>query len=46
MLTVGEKEIEDNTFSVRKRGQGDIGSIPVEDFCATVVKENAEKAIW
>jgi threonyl-tRNA synthetase len=32
MLIVGEKEVADNTVAVRKHGQGDQGSIGLEDF--------------
>jgi threonyl-tRNA synthetase len=32
MLIVGEKEVTDNTVAVRKHGQGDQGSIGLEDF--------------
>ena len=32
MLIVGEKESESNTISVRRQGQGDIGSMSVDDF--------------
>ncbi len=46
MLVVGEKELEDGTVSVRKRGEGDIGSMPVGDFIALAQKDIASKAIW
>jgi threonyl-tRNA synthetase len=32
MLIVGEKEMETNTISVRQRGEGDLGSMAIEDF--------------
>ncbi|HKK76474.1 MAG TPA: threonine--tRNA ligase [Saprospiraceae bacterium] len=32
MLIVGDKEVEDNTVSVRLQGEGDIGSMPITDF--------------
>ena len=32
MLIVGEKESESNTISVRRQGEGDIGSMSVDDF--------------
>ncbi|MBQ7057053.1 MAG: threonine--tRNA ligase, partial [Bacteroidaceae bacterium] len=32
LLIVGEKEVENNTISVRKQGEGDQGSMKVEDF--------------
>ncbi len=43
MLLVGDKEIESGTFSVRRRGEGDIGAISAEDFTAMALKETAEK---
>ncbi|QCR21695.1 threonine--tRNA ligase [Pontibacter sp. SGAir0037] len=32
MLIVGEKEQENNAVSVRRHGEGDLGSMPVEEF--------------
>ena len=32
MLVVGDKEIENNTVGVRKRGEGDIGAMSLEEF--------------
>ncbi|WP_375561743.1 threonine--tRNA ligase [Bernardetia sp. OM2101] len=32
MLLVGEKEVESNTVSVRKKGEGDLGTMSLEDF--------------
>ena len=46
MLVVGEKEVEGNSFAIRRRGEGEIGSMSVEDFTAMVLKENAEKVIF
>ncbi len=46
MLLIGDKEIESGTFSVRRRGQGDIGAMSSDDFTAMVLKENAEKVIF
>jgi len=46
MLVVGEKELEEGTVSVRKRGEGDIGSMSVEDFIALAQKDIASKVIW
>ena len=46
MLVVGEKEVEGDSFAVRRRGEGEIGSMSVEDFTAMVLKENAEKVIF
>lgn len=46
MLVVGDKEVEDGTVSVRKRGQGDIGSIPVEEFISNAKADIESKVIW
>lgn len=40
MLIVGEKEVEENAVSVRKRGEGDIGSMAVEALARTVLEDN------
>lgn len=39
MLVVGEKEIENGTVSVRKHGEGDIGTMKIEDFANYFNKE-------
>ncbi|MEZ4880367.1 MAG: His/Gly/Thr/Pro-type tRNA ligase C-terminal domain-containing protein [Chitinophagales bacterium] len=31
-IIIGEKEVENNTISIRKHGEGDIGSETVKDF--------------
>ncbi len=36
LLIVGEKEVENNTISVRKQGEGDQGSMKVEDFAKKI----------
>ena len=46
MLIVGEKEQEQNQVSVRRHGQGDLGSMSVEEFAnhfTTIVKEEINK---
>ena len=40
---LGDKEVEDNTVSLRSRKDGDLGTSPVEDVIAKILKENAEK---
>ncbi len=45
-LVIGDKEMEEGTVSVRRRGEGDIGSMPKGDFFALVQKENAEKTVF
>jgi len=42
MLIVGEKEAENNEVSVRKQGEGDVGSMKITTF-ATLIKEEVEK---
>jgi len=39
MLIVGEKEEESNTISVRKQGEGDLGSFTVERFADHISNE-------
>ena len=43
MIVVGAKEVESNTVAVRSRKQGDMGSIAVEEFIATLLDEIASK---
>ena len=44
LLIVGEKEAASNTISVRKQGEGDKGSVNLEEF-ANFVNQEVEKAI-
>lgn len=46
MLVVGDKEADDGTVSVRKRGEGDIGSQSIEEFVASALKDVETKKIW
>ncbi len=39
MLIVGEKETAEGMVSVRKHGQGDLGSMSIEDFKQQIIKE-------
>jgi threonyl-tRNA synthetase len=39
MLIVGEKETAEGMVSVRKHGQGDLGSMSIEDFKQRIIKE-------
>lgn len=39
MLVIGEKEMQDQTLSVRKRGQGDLGAMAVDEFIASLTEE-------
>jgi threonyl-tRNA synthetase len=42
MLIVGDKEQENNQVSVRRHGEGDIGSMSIEEFIAFFAKEKAK----
>ncbi|WP_139491654.1 threonine--tRNA ligase [Brevibacillus dissolubilis] len=42
MLVIGEKEVADRALSVRKRGEGDLGSQPVDEFIANLLQEIQE----
>jgi threonyl-tRNA synthetase len=39
MLIVGEKEANEEVVSVRKHGQGDLGSMSIEEFKQQIIKE-------
>ena len=39
MLIIGEKEVESNTVSVRKQGEGDLGSMTVAAFAELINNE-------
>ena len=43
MLVVGDKEVEEETVTVRHRGEGDIGSMKIDEFIAKLQKEIEEK---
>ena len=45
MLILGEKEVEANAVGVRKRKEGDIGKMSIEDFVSMISKEIEEKAM-
>jgi threonyl-tRNA synthetase len=42
LLVVGEKEAQDNIISVRKHGEGDLGSMSLEDFVKIVQSQIVE----
>ncbi|WP_094606206.1 Threonine--tRNA ligase 2 [Sporomusa silvacetica DSM 10669] len=44
MLVVGDKEAETRTVAVRKRGQGDVGAMPIDDFITMAIAEIAAKS--
>ena len=41
MLIIGDKEVEQNTISVRRQGQGDLGSMTLDAFVKVVEAEIA-----
>ncbi len=45
-LVVGDKEVEEGTVSVRRRGEGDIGAMSTDDFIAMIQEENETKKIF
>lgn len=45
MIVVGDKDIENNTVSVRERKEGDIGAMSLDDFIARAVEEIETKVI-
>ncbi len=46
MLVVGDKEQEEKTLSVRKRGQGDLGAMSVNDFISSALDDISTRKIW
>ena len=46
MVIVGEKEENDGTVAVRKRGEGDLGAILRADFIKMLDEDIASKKIW
>lgn len=45
MILVGDKDIENNTVSVRDRKEGDLGAMSLSDFIAKAVEEIESKII-
>ncbi len=45
MILVGDKDIENNTVSVRDRKEGDLGAMSLDDFIAKAVEEIESKII-
>ena len=41
---VGDKEVEENTVSLRSRKEGDLGASPLDDVISRIIEENASKA--
>ena len=46
MLIMGDKDIEGNCVSVRKRGEGDIGAMGVDEFVEMAAKQIESKEIF
>lgn len=46
VIVVGDKESEDGTVNVNKRGTENKETVSAEEFILKVVKENAEKVIF
>ena len=46
MLLMGDKDIEAGCVSVRKRGEGDIGALGVDEFIASALADIDSKVIW
>ena len=42
MLIVGEKEEQDGTVSVRKHGEGDLGTFTIEEFISIIKAEESK----
>lgn len=45
MVVVGDKDIENNTISIRKRKKGDLGAMTVEQFLEKIVPDRDNKVI-
>ena len=45
MVVVGDKDIENNTISIRKRKEGDLGAMTVEQFLEKIVPDRDNKVV-
>jgi len=45
MIIVGEKEEQDGTVSVRKHGEGDLGTFSIEEFVSLIKAEEAKTLV-
>ena len=45
MVVVGDQDIENNTISIRKRKEGDLGAMTVEQFLEKIVPDRDNKVI-
>ncbi len=46
MLVIGDREVEAGEVGIRKRGEGDIGAMKVEDFAKKIAEDVETKVIW
>jgi len=46
LLIIGEKEVENRTVAVRKQGEGDKGSMKLEEFADFIAKEIAREVTF
>ena len=46
MLVIGDKDIENNTVSVRSRKDGDIGAMSIDEFIDRICDDVNTKRIW
>ena len=46
MVIVGEKEVDSQTLSVRKRFKGNLGEVEVDSFITDIVKEIKCKGVY
>jgi len=46
LLIVGDEEVANSTFSVRKRGEGDLGPKACDDVFETIMKEIEDRVIF
>ncbi|MGE9268725.1 MAG: threonine--tRNA ligase [Verrucomicrobiales bacterium] len=45
IVVIGEREVEENTVSVRHRDHGDLGSLPLNDFIAKVSQDIESRSL-
>ena len=46
MLVMGDKEVENGEVAIRKRGEGDIGTMKIEDFVKLIKEDIDTRVIW
>lgn len=45
MLIIGDKEVESQAVGLRRRGEGDLGPVALDEFMARVLKESQERSL-